>query len=338
MGGEKIMNRILKSDYFLMIISVLIAIIIWIYVVYEKNPMHEVWIRDLPINYINQNDDFKNGKLIILNESDNTVDVKIRGRRTAISSAKLSKITCTANMSDVTREGEYSLPVSINFSTDGIEILQKTPYNLNLNVDEVVTQTMDISVETSGTLKEGYVLGETVMTPGDIKITGPKSMLKKIKKVSVTVDLTDKEEDIAGLYKIKLYNSSGDEYTDERISRNIDYADVKIPVLSTKTVKIKALLTEGKNSAGDKVTISGVSPETVLIKGTSQDLKGVSEIETFKIDSKDLYESGKTNTYLDPSSLPDGVTTADDGAMESNVEVTYTVTVKDRTQEDTDNQ
>ena len=63
MGGEKIMNRILKSDYFLMVISVLIAVFIWIYVVYEKNPMHEVWIRDLPINFINQAEDFKNGKL-----------------------------------------------------------------------------------------------------------------------------------------------------------------------------------------------------------------------------------------------------------------------------------
>ena len=327
MGGEKIMNRILKSDYFLMVISVLIAAFIWIYVVYEKNPMHEVWIRDLPINFINQSEDFKNGKLIVIEQADDKVDVKIRGRRTAISSAKLSKITCTVNMNDVKSAGDYSLPISVNFSTDGVEVLQKTPYNLSISVDEVVTKGVPINIDTTGTVKEGYVLGETQMSPTEIKITGPHSVLSKIKKAAITVDLTDISEDIKGLYKIKLYNSDNEEIADDRLSRNVDYADINFPVLSTKAVKLKVVLSDTKNSEGNKVTVKSVKPETVLIKGRAEDLSDITEIETQKIDVSELLKSGTLEAYLNPESLPENVYTADDGAMDDVFEVAYTVAV-----------
>ncbi|MBQ7901629.1 MAG: hypothetical protein IJ365_06680, partial [Clostridia bacterium] len=140
------MKRLLKSDYFLMFASVLVAVLIWIYVVYEQNPMHETWLRDVPVTYTNQTADFETGKLIVLEGDIAKVDLKIRGRRSAVSAVDVSSVTCSVNMGEITDAGSYTLPITFSTTVYGIELMQKKPNSVNLVVDRVVTEERSITV------------------------------------------------------------------------------------------------------------------------------------------------------------------------------------------------
>lgn len=333
MGGEETVKRLYESDYFLMLISVITAVIIWIYVVYEKNPLYETWIRNIPITYINQTQGFETGKLTVIKESTKTIDVKIKGRRTAISSAKLSDINCTVNMADITRGGTYSLPISVNFSADGIELMQKSPYNISITVDEVATQECSITIETSGSVKSGYVVDDSAFTPDAVKLTGPQTLLAKVDRASVTVDLTDKDNDINGLYKIKLYRSDGEELTDDRISKNVDYAEVKFVILQSKTIKIKPVFSQSATSDGKPIQASTVSPDLVTVKGRGEQLKDLTEIKTQVIDVSHISEGGEATVMLDLGSLPEGVAAAE-SITHNPITVKYTVGAEQKNNDD----
>ncbi|MBE7030577.1 MAG: hypothetical protein E7409_04010 [Ruminococcaceae bacterium] len=319
MGGEEKM-KFYQTNWFLRISAVVIAVILWIYVVYVENPSYETWVRGIPVTYTNMVQEFEDGKLMLVETDDDTIDIKIRGRRRLISGIYNTEMVAMVDMLGITREGTYSLPVNINFGSDGIEILEKKPYNVQLTVDRVVSEQRDIEVNSKGSMRAGFVLGESTSSPATITLTGPKSLLERVAHCAITVDFSDVAQDVKGLYKIKLYDASNNEVTDERIIKNVEYTDVYYEVLPTKILTVKPALTEQTNANGNTIEAT-VVPERVTVKGDAQILADITEIFTVPIEVSGVREAVTAQVGLE---LPEGVAFADD-AISSTVTVSLQV-------------
>ena len=197
------MKKLLKSDSFLMVLSVFIAILLWIYLVYDQNPMHEKWLSSVPVKYTNQSVDFENGKLVVLEGALDKVEVKIRGRRSAVSGVDISSVVCSANMGEIKDSGSYTLPVTFTSSVYGIELVQKKPNSVTVVVDRVITEEVKIEVSKSGEVAQGYISGEIECNPMTVKLTGPSTLVRSVGKAIVNVDLASADKDIANLCKNK---------------------------------------------------------------------------------------------------------------------------------------
>lgn len=305
------MKKIWESDYFLIVISVFIAVLLWIYVVYDKNPIFETWLRDIPVEYINQSADFESGKLVILDGQEKTADLKIRGRRSALSAAKATSVICSVDMSAVTKDGSYIIPLSVNTGVDGAELVQKSPYSVTLTVDKVVTEERQVTVNGAGQPKSGYVLDRIESEPQIIKLTGPQSLIRNVASASAVADVTDASEDVQGLYMIKLYDSDNKEITDERISKNIEYCDVKCHIAYAKTVNITPLLSAETNDRGEAITVSSTQPSTLTIVGDKDKIDGINEVYTAEVDVAKIYDETQKEVRLDLSQLPEGTSVTD---------------------------
>ena len=302
------MKKIFKSDSFLMVLSVFIAVLLWIYVVYEQNPMHEKWISGVPVKYTNQTADFENGKLVVLDGALDKVDIKIRGRRSAVSGVDTSSVSCIVNMGEIKESGSYTLPVTFNSSVYGIELVQKKPNSVTLVVDKVITEETDIEVVKSGDVAQGYISGEIEYTPSSVKLTGPSELVRNVEKAIVNVDLASADKDIANLCKIKLYDESGVEITDSRISKNIEYCDIKCPVYSAKEVAVTPILRSETNGVGDAVTVASVTPSTVTLVGAAELIEEIDTLYTKDIDTHNITDVVKITAAIDFRDMPDGVT------------------------------
>lgn len=308
------MKKLLKSDSFLMVLSVFIAILLWIYVVYDQNPMHEKWLSSVPVKYTNQSVDFENGKLVVLEGALDKVDVKIRGRRSAVSGVDISSVVCSANMGEIKEAGTYTLPVTFNSSLYGIELVQKKPNNVTLVVDRVITEETDIEVVKTGEAAQGYISGDLECNPLSVKLTGPSTLVRNVEKAVVNVDLASADKDIANLCKIKLYDGAGVEVTDSRISKNIEYCDIKCPIYSAKKVSITPILRSETNRDGNAVTVSSVTPDTVTLIGAAELLEGIDCVYTGDIATYDVTEDVKITAALAVRDIPEGVVVQDDVA------------------------
>lgn len=306
-----------QTDWFLRVVSVLIAIVIWIYVVYEYNPQYETWVRDIPITYLNQTQDFENGKLVILETSTEQIDIKIRGRRRLVSAIDASNTTVTVDMAGVTKEGTYTLPINVHFAAEGVEVLQRKPYAQELTVDRVITEEREITVDTEGQLPAGYVVESGTNSPATVKLTGPQSIISTVAKCSIAVNFTDVRDDIKGLYKIKLYDAQNNELENEFISKNIEYTEVYYAVLATKTVPVTPRLLDTGNEDGVTVTAS-VQPSQVMIKGKQSMLDTISALETAEIDISGVSESQQVEAALE---LPDGIALTDEAQATVTVDL-----------------
>lgn len=284
MDGEEKVKDIFKTNWFLALTSVLCAVVIWVYVVYFINPMFEMTLKNIPVTFTNESTDFENGKLTVLSSNSETVNLRVRGKRGTLSRLSGDNVTCTANMTDIKSAGTYTLPIAVNFNIDGVELMQKNPYNIVLKIDKVITGEKEIKIETQGKPAEGFIAENVEYSPLKIRLTGAKSIVNKVDTASINVDLTGADDNISGRYKIKLYDENGDEFNDSKISKNVSYAEVKYNIYQMKNMQISAKLSAEENSLGEKVTVSKIKPSSVKVIGDKRDIMSLEKLETEEID------------------------------------------------------
>ena len=317
MDGEEKM-KFYKTDWFMKLASLVAAIAIWFYVVYQENPMYSRWVPNIAIVQHNRSVDFENGKLVIVSISAEDTDVKINGRRRLISSIDASSAQARIDMSNVTDAGEYNLPVKVEFTIDGADVVEIKPNYCTVIVDRVVTEERKINVITEGKVKDGYIVDDIVINPDTVKLTGPQSIINNVKNCNITVDLTGSSEDIKGLYKIKLYDERGQEITDASISKNIEYTDVYCSVSATKDIRVLPSMDGEVNSNNEKIT-AVCTPEYITVKGKTTVLNEITEIFTEPIDVSYVYETTETEQNL---RLPDGLFFADENDKTVKIKLT----------------
>lgn len=302
------MRDFFKKDWVIKVISVLVSIIIWIYVVYFQNPQYETWIKGVPVTRSNMSTDFSSGKLKILESNSDTVNIKVKGTRRTVAKLNNANIKVTADMISVTKDGSYTLGTNVVFPVSGISIVQKEPYNYEIAVDKVATSKLKIEVKKTGTLKSGYEIDTESITPETVSITAPQSILNTVSKAAVTVDISGKSSDIKGNYLIEFYNASGEKIVNPNISKSVEFAEGYFSLTMTKEVEIvpQPSNAEAIENAGLSVNINGA--KTVKIKGKSNIISQIDKIYTKPFSFASISEGAARTAELD---IPENVSLAD---------------------------
>ena len=112
----------LKNKKFQAILSLLIAIGLWVYVMGTVDPTVKATINDIPVEKINE-EVLKDKGLTATLKSPEVVSIKIRGARSDISEAKKSGVKATVDVSNC-EYGENEASIRIRFSegVSGIKI------------------------------------------------------------------------------------------------------------------------------------------------------------------------------------------------------------------------
>jgi len=298
------MKNFHKTNAFLMIISVVAAIIIWIYVVYEVNPMYETWINGVPVKCVNVSSMFDDGSLSVVGENENllggnyTVDVRIKGKRSLVSSVDIENINCNVDMVTVTKSGEYTIKPSVDCELSGIEITRTTPHNIKFMVEEVHQKDIEIDVEVTGNRKPGYSLEGLECKTETVKITGAQSEIKNITGAKVVLNLDHLDVgDTEKSCPIVFMDSYGNEVAGGRFEKSVEYAKLRFDFYTKKTATVILMAKYkdeiNKNSNGQSVEL--------LIEGNGKktDDGGLEMTLEFEgpVSALDKYTSSKRIVY-----------------------------------------
>ena len=299
------MKNLFKTNWFLIAVSVLCAFVIWLYVVYEVEPTYETTIKDVPVIMNKYSTDFANGKLITLSESHNMADIIIKGKRHLIAKVDRDNVTCSVSMSEINSAGTYKLPINVSFDQSGVELVSKDPYNIEIKVDEVITVEKKIEVDIKGKPAKNYICDGVETNSDKVRITGPKTIVNKVKKARVKVDISGKKESMKERFKVVLYDSKNKVIESDFINKNISYAEITYNILMTKTLPVNVVMTTEETANGKKVSVASQTYETVTVVGSKHALSELEEINTNEINTAYITDGYKTKAVLE--SLPDNV-------------------------------
>lgn len=300
----------ITANWGLKLASLIFAIIIWFLVTNINDPVISVRYTNVPVTLKNTNLITDQGQVYtILDGSDTISSVTIYAPRSIIDSLSQNNVVATADVQDLSSLNTVTINVTTNKYSDKIQKIVTSTDVVKLSVERKASKTLALTATTSGTLSDGYIIGDVTTEQNMIRINGPESVIQNIQSAQVDVDVTGFTSNIGTDADIILYDADGDPVDSSQVSMNIKSVRVNVTIYGTKYVPLNYVVT-GEPANGYILTGKiDSNPSEILIAGRSSIISSVNEI-TIKDDGLNVTGLSKNLNYtVDVSKyLPSGVT------------------------------
>lgn len=295
-----------KSDIPAKIVTLIIAIFLWSYVMSSTNPIRETEYRNINVYFTNASELDRQG-LVIMEPDQVKVNVRLTGKKSDID--KFSKYGTGSIFAQVDlsgySEGKVKVPITVGLldQATGVSVLSFEPKEVLFNFDKIITKEVPVQMTLAGDLTKGYVTGDITIKPLKIMVSGPRTWINEVDRAVGVVDLSGGKNDISMTLPVKIVNITGDEV--RGIDKDQAVVDIILPVFNTKEVPIE-LVTINELPEDYAITDIEIKPLNVVLKG--KDLKGISKIYSKEVDIRTLIENESINLDLQ---LPEDVSLLD---------------------------
>lgn len=283
----------LRSNTVLKILSLLIAIFLWVYVMGEVDPTTSTTIKDVPVK-LQHLDALEEKDLAVKGSQQFSVDVVIEGSRAELNRLDRSEIKAEADLFGY-EKGKNQVPVQVSVPENVTLKDIKTP-RIEVVLEELVSDYKTIEVSFRGDTEEDTEPGEVECSPAEIEVKGGKSAVKSVESVRVEIraaELTDELQTFS--VKPKAYDKNGKHVTNVEFSTEM--VDVRAILHHTKTIQISGNEIELKNVGQDLEAVVRTAKVSVTATGQKTQIEPLSK-DDFQL-SVDLKQK-KAGTYHVP--------------------------------------
>lgn len=92
--------------------------------------------------------------------------------------------------------GEHTLEIKVQISTRPVRLVSQNPRTATVTLEPLATQSYPVELVVTGEPAIGYQAGDPQVTPKEITISGPKSLVDRVVKVRVPLNLSGVRESI----------------------------------------------------------------------------------------------------------------------------------------------
>ena len=283
-----------KNDNKLKILSVLLAIFMWTFVINSTNPSVNKTYRNIPVVLKNQDELEKSGYTLVGNDESLTSNIKLTGAREKLAGLKPSNIYAYIDIADV-KEGVQSVEIVLD-TPAGVSVDELEPEVVNLNIQKVIEKTLPVNLIIEKGLKDGRIVEINELSPKNIKVKGPDSFINKIDRAEAKIDDKDLLDGKIHSLPVNILDRNGNKIAGVDVSD--DDINVSFLVYQTKKVPVNLSAT-GTLSPGFEEVSREVSPNEIVIKGPESIISTIEDISTKPININNLKSSSYGEVRLD---------------------------------------
>lgn len=287
------MKERLSNNTKLKLISLLSAIVLWMYVMAVVDPEETKLFEDIPVSITNLND-LSDKDLVIYPDTEVTTSVYVTGKLSTIQ--KMSK-------EDISVYGQINNPIEgKNEIYLKITPAQRVTYEFKnsiaiVNLEKIITENKKIEVEVTGDIKQDIDTINLENNNDEVEVSGPRSLVEKVEKIEAILNSNKQTDDFDISLDLKPVDKKGNVVSGVELKTSS--LNAKVTLLKEKTVPIKVNI-EGENTENYKL-----SQDTVYIKGKRELVDKIEYISTQPINLSSIPK----NTTMDISLIiPNGIT------------------------------
>jgi YbbR domain-containing protein len=237
---------------------------------------------------------------VLLNDKSATVAVKARGSRTMLAKLNKADITAYVDLNGYNQTGSFTIPVSVRLPYEEVSVVEKKPYGVNVQIDQLVTQEFPVTVEVTGEPRDGFEVYNLSSQQSTVEIKGPSDLVTSVERVVAALDVSGATDDVVRNPALICYNTNEDVVASKYLTLTPDKPDVRCEILKRKNVPIKAVLKD--YSGGHVAEVLNNGYVTVLAR--QEVLDTVTELYTKPLDVSGIVGDAQVTAQID---LPPGV-------------------------------
>lgn len=293
------------------VISVFIAVLIWLLVANINDPVRTERFTDVPVKIINEKALTDQGYAYEVKEG-SEVTIIARGKSSILRSMSESDFQVVADFSKLSKVNAIPIDVSAKKYDDQLELSLGTVNTMKISIDEIVSVSLPVEIVVKGDVADGYAVGNMTGTPNLVRVTGPENLLSSAKEIRAEVNIDGISRDITSTAKPILYDEDGKIISSNQIQMDTDSIDVSIALWKTKTVPVRLNYT-GKPASGYELVSFDYEPKEITVAAPDEILESLEYITLPSVSLEDQTEDYEKDVDLTQENiLPDDVVLADD--------------------------
>ncbi|MEG0501161.1 MAG: CdaR family protein, partial [Cellulosilyticaceae bacterium] len=324
------MNRLFANNLPWKLMSLVLASMLWLFVINTQNPLQPKTITDVPVN-IKGISEIESKGYVIQNEEQlrNTkVKVVVKGPRLELEKLEANKESLISVDIDLTpfvkmlATGSDTIQTPVAYivtilSEGKVRTEDIRPKTTTVIFEKEKSVTLPVKYNITGDNNSQYMALDPIIKPSQVEIKGPKTTVETIDKVVVDINIDDFSEDVLSYtLPIKALDSEGNEVVG--VKKSPQYIEVTLPIGKKKVVPLDPQF-QGELPPGYIKTNTIVTPKEITIVGKADLIDSIQVIKLGKISLDNMIQS---DTVKVDFLLPDGIEYID------NIENKAVVTVE----------
>ena len=299
------------------LLALVLGFAVWIFAVTAADPDETRPPLTVPLEIIGQE-----SSLVITNDIPASIEVYLRAPR-SVWEQLTSQENAVRAILDLTTlsAGDHELPIQILISVRPVQIVFANPTTVDVKLEPLAIQTLPVRLSLSGTPAIGYQAGQVTIEPTEVIISGPQSLVDRVARAGVLINLEDVGESIEQAMEIQIVDEQN--VPVEGITINPESVHVSIPLSQRggfRDVAVKVVV-RGQVAAGYRLENISVFPPVITVFAVDPEL--VSElpgvVDTQPLELQDAKQDITTRLALN---LPENVTiVGTEGAKTVQVQV-----------------
>ena len=303
------MNSDKRRNSFYLVISILVALGIWVYVDITQDITASKEVSNIPVEFQGEDTTLAERGLMLLPDSETTINLKLEGAKSILAQLDTAKLRVQADLSAVTETGIQTVPCRViypeyKFSSRLTATTPTNSFNITIDVGELYSREVEIHCDIQGTVAEGYIAGEPQFTPEKLELRGPQEEVDAVSYAKVSLNIEDATETVDQALPYVLYNEAGEPISGGDIHAVQDEIRVVLPVDVVKELPLEIDFQEFPGLSKNNVSYQ-IEPASIVVSGEASLLN---DVDRLVLDSFDLSQLGGNEVYHYVIQLPEGCT------------------------------
>lgn len=269
------------------IMSVVLAVILWAYVIGEVNPETEKTLYGVPLNIVGEKTLEAQG-LVVITEFEDTVTAVVKGRRSEIYGMKSSRLSARLDVSECV-EGENQVSVKVT-APRNVEEAEAKDAEMVVVVDRLVREDKPVQIAVSGEMREGSNIEILSVSSETVEVYGPSTYVDEVASVVGVLKAKDGQQDYSQTVSLIAVDKSGNAVKDIRLETE------EVSVQAVKTL-VKSFYVDVKSSGNpaEGVSLEFSDRVRILLKGKYEDIIAIESLEANEVDLTGIDEDTYRN-------------------------------------------
>lgn len=276
----------LKSNKVNLVLALIVAIVLWAYVLVDVNQSSTETVKGVPIKILNE-DVLEANNLVLLSADYDKVNITYSCQRAFLGKIKDSEFSVTADVEGL-KKGAHKIKLYIS-APDDVSIENVSIPKITVSIDDLVTAEKPVTPVIANI--EGDDTEPNILQLSDdvVSVKGAKTLVDRIVSLDAVLDASKVGAEMKS-FTVPLTAVDSDGNTIEGVKPSKDNVSITAILLKKKTVDLTVPV-EGLESVGFQRSVS--VPRTITIKGSDSVLADIESVTCQTVDLRNVYEDTK---------------------------------------------
>jgi len=289
-----------------LMLAFVLAVVVWVSAVLSTDPNVEAdYPRSIALQVLGQDTSY-----IQVGEMPSTVRLSLNAPRSIWDQLEVNQdyLRVWIDLSGY-EEGTHRVPVRVQVRLTPVRVVKVEPAEIEVTLEPRVTRVFPLHATVTGDPALGYRKGMVNVNPGQVTVSGPKSLADRVASINLTMDITGANDSITKTVSVQPVDQENQPVTGLSVTPSTVEITQIVSLLGGYRNVVVKVVTTGQVSEGYWLTNVSVTPPNVTVFSTDPSrvnaLPGF--VETNPLDLSSLQDDVDIRTTLN---LPDGVSLA----------------------------